>query len=75
MIVSAVVLEDTNERVGSFEFPTLPRVGDTIHIPWPADDFGLRIFMVDEVWHFAVGSPKADFVADDQAALMVTEIG
>ncbi|OBX18573.1 hypothetical protein A9995_11440 [Erythrobacter sp. QSSC1-22B] len=72
---TAVVLADANDRVGSFEFPAFPRVGDTIHIPGSQDDFGVRIFTVEEVWHYAVGTPKSDFIADDQAALMVTEIG
>jgi hypothetical protein len=74
MIVVAVVMEDSHVRVGAFEFPALPRAGDTIHVPWAEDREDLRIFTVDEVWHYAAGSPKPEFVGEDQAALLVTEI-
>ena len=52
---SAIIQTDTGEFVGQYEFSDLPRVGEQVSVSWTHDPDGVRIFSIDEVWHFAKG--------------------
>ena len=58
MVRVTIVVADTGEMVGEFDFDQLPRNDDSVTIPWPEDDDGLRILNVTEVIHVAVGAPS-----------------
>lgn len=76
MIEAAVVVEGIgmHQRIGSYPFIELPRVGEIVNLPWPDDPDGLRIFTVEEVWHYSAGAPKPDFVGTASIALLAVEI-
>jgi hypothetical protein len=57
MVRATIVVADTGEMVGEFEFDQLPR-NDSVTIPWPEDEGGLRILDVAEVIHVAAGAPS-----------------
>lgn len=47
MVRVTILIGDNFDPVGEFEFDQLARNGDSVTIPWPADDEGCRIFDVD----------------------------
>jgi hypothetical protein len=58
MVRVTILTGDNFDPVGEFEFDQLARNGDSVTIPWPADDEGCRIFDVDDVIHIAAGAPS-----------------
>jgi hypothetical protein len=60
MVHIRLLKSDGHEFIGVFEFDHLPRVGEQITIPWESDQWGVRIFEIEEVRHFAKGSPAID---------------
>jgi hypothetical protein len=58
MVRVTIVMGDTGEIIGEFDFEHLPRNDDTVTIPWHQDEDGLRILDVTEVIHMSVGAPS-----------------
>ena len=50
-----VVIDEGRSIIGNFRFIDLPRKGEEIDVPWPEDPDGVRIFVVEEVVHYAEG--------------------
>ncbi len=73
-MIVAVLLSEDREFIGRFEFRIIPRIGEVIHVPWPVDVEGQRIFSIDEIWHYANGSPLPESVLSSDLALLVSEI-
>lgn len=55
MIKVKLQLADDKSALGEAEFVTIPRVGEEIYVPSKGSEGELRIFTVDEVFHFARG--------------------
>jgi hypothetical protein len=73
MVRVTILVGDTDELVGEFDYDQLPRTGETFTIPWPADDEGLRFFDVEDVIHVAAGAPS-DWGPGPRTILRASEI-
>lgn len=58
MVRVLILAGESDERVGHFDLDQLPRKGDEVMIPCEADDYGNRIFAVEQVIHIAPGVPS-----------------
>jgi hypothetical protein len=69
-----VELSEDHAVIGGFAFEVLPRIGEEITVPWADDSFGVRVFTVDEVLHFAERVPAEISAISPATVLRVTEI-
>ena len=55
----SVTLYDSHspECFGTFAFLALPRVGESVTVRSATDDFGVRLFLIDEMMHVADEAP------------------
>ncbi len=73
-VEALVLLSDDRSIVGTFNFAVSPRAGEEITVPWPDDEYGVRIFDVDAVSHRASGVQFTENFPSGNIVLHVTEI-
>lgn len=63
---------NTGEKVGTFTFSILPRIGEEIVVPWAADSEGVRFFEIHDICHSALElSVGVDAIARATKAMVV----